>query len=700
MDNHAWDLLKFLFIEAGETINLRATFDLIQVMETNEILLGKNRQTLKQGASRSHIQRMFLYDKDFTKKRDEIPPQVINVHVRKLRDEIVFVRQQIEANVPAPIDVTIWEYTCFVVRQTILNDNWYELKEKTRNRGFFVQIAFTIFFLEIHYRYWARSFLISKEPAPDSQDIPPIWGTCVDFLGDAWFAVLQDEDKLAPVKKWGPMKVYRAMNTLMRQRQMGQTNITSTAAVFVFSDYRHALFDRLAELILFPIDGKPKELNDSAKGSKWFGLRSTAELREDINIGHQGDVHAIAREIKKRQNEELRKKQEQLMVQGEEVKSTIIPKEVRWNIMMQNSDAAQLKDLRVHLFQKQSQLEELRKFSTPSEIDDAYLHDKQLAQELERDIADITERLKGYQDIHEKRLREEMVRKLEGAKSLAASSSTANVVFYKSEPKLSFLNEVMLLHDHLMVWQFPIGEKCRCFTSEHLALKFVFMREIPAKLMLTTEATFLQNCHTWIIGRDITFPEREAYRQSYSDTVNFSTMQVCEFRRSREETKLEDFPIDLTELLQNRENVYYHQAWTYFIWWYLLQVCARMKNIDATIYHWEIEEMCSSLKRVPLRNPVMGRIGADWIVMKGGRWTLDNGQLNGIWCGKDPLDALVCWCYLAKESGFVIVDRDTNIEHDLSSSQLQILLDEAARATAINLNGHTDGVDTGMGSNA
>jgi hypothetical protein len=567
--DHVWNLLKFLFIESGETVNKEVLKELLgTTTENDERLVGKrDRDTLN---IPDLYHRVLYHDASTTVKKEEISDEVMNTHVRKIRDELHRVRG-IMLTEPAPAACSFWEDTCAVVRITISNDNWYPLEEKTKKRGCFMEIMFILFLLQVHYRYWRRISCIRDKPLDTDTDVGQIWGNCLDFIGNGWFPVLQDEDKLAPIKEWGPVKVLRAMNTLMRGRQMGKTDFSTLAACFTFNDYRTALFDRVCEIVIFPLNGSPTELSET-RGNTWFRLKTTAEMKETINIGQQGDIHAIAKDIKKKQLEELEKKQKTLLAQGETIKVTAIPKEVRWSKMEKAQEETRIKDLQRTLFQKQAYLDALKEDSNIG--DEINEYDRKLEQELKTDILDIQERLQSIKLENESNERLESSKKL--AMALKLSEKTTANIQYQSEPKLKFLQELMILYDHIHCWSLNAGvEKFRAFTDKNIKLKEIFRSEITKTIALTTESSFLSQCQKWIIGRDILFPEREAYRVNYSSSFQFTSLDVCGFRRSLEETHFDDFPSDVTQLLQNKENPYYYRAWAYFVWWFLLQISFR-----------------------------------------------------------------------------------------------------------------------------
>jgi hypothetical protein len=83
----------------------------------------------------------------------------------------------------------------------------------------------------------------------------------------------------------------------------------------------------------------------------------------------------------------------------------------------------------------------------------------------------------------------------------------------------------------------------------------------------------------------------------------------------------------------------------------------------------DLEEECCSLTRATLKNPVIGKVGYEWICMDGGYFTpLEN--LKGTWCGESLLDAFVCWCEMMGSKEWVVYDRLTEKPYSFEDSEI------------------------------
>lgn len=677
-----WNLLKFFFLESGETINAAPLRDLLFIEDTTARLFtpGKVGGNVQNQDNDPILNYLLFGSNALAKRTEEVAPEVVNLHVRKIMVEIRRVLASIESG--DPLDPALgahMEYVCYVVRMTLLQDKWFENKERTRKRGCYTSLLYVVFTLELAYRLWGRKSLILEEGTEDTPS-GPIWATRATFVGDQWFPIPEYEE---PIKRWKPNHVWNAIHLLMRARPLGATNLTTMAGVSNFIQYRNALLDRVVELVLLAVPGTPQDIA-SDRGKQWYRLRMGANLEAIDVFQADGGVKAISLELRGEQEKEAQRKRKELMLEDVQL-GKIEPKEVRWARMKAGEQDKKLKKLEVLLFSKENRLEAIQQDEKDLGADVPMEQaDLDYMQSLVHDIGDLKVEILQLKEEINQRNREDTSRKLVEAEKLA--KSTKKKTLYDSDARLSFVRQIMVYYDHIKCWQFPNGERCRIHERKHSFLRERFREAIIDAVKMTSEASFLTQAQEWIVMRDINFVDREMFRLNYSDDYQFNLLDVFSHRRkddtqfpehkdrNKKQEPFSDFPTDITELLTKPDNFYYRQAWDFFVWWWLTQLF-QGTYVDASVYYWDYEEAYLSLQRVPHENPVMTKIGREWFCARKGDWETEY-KLNGLFCGEDHLDCLVCWILLMQENGYDLKNRHENKTGNIKHNRIKYLLEE------------------------
>jgi hypothetical protein len=306
--------------------------------------------------------------------------------------------------------------------------------------------------------------------------------------------------------------------------------------------------------------------------------------------------------------------------------------------------------------------------------------DRLEAEKIEKQIDEIERAIITQRQAEETATQRENARLIETALQensfLTAAAARTNK---QSFAKPAFIQEIMLLYDHVSNWLYPVGgEMADTFTLEHMRLRQILKDDIVRALASTSENKVIAKCHEWIISRDVDFYEREAYRQGRSEGAIFNTIDVCTYVRGPEHVRHLSFPTDLTELIYDTEGEFYYRAWNYFVWWYCVQKLPSIK-VDSTIFLWDLELYTNSLERPrETASPLMAQSGYNWVVMRKGPWINPaTSDLNGMWSGRYCLDALTVWVLELAKNDWIISDRVTGKSVSLGVSHFRDLLSTA-----------------------
>jgi hypothetical protein len=655
--NRAWELLKFYFIFSNFKVSKEALSELLFVEnENDERLLGR---PVKWGEDkkkkRTAIQEK-LIEEDLLYEENNIDWSEIQPHLQKIQNEIKWVREEIEKKTPAPEGCPLWEYSCAVVSVSLKKDNWYENEQVTSRRSPLRKILWVITYLRMWYRLWWRQDSIFCEKNPDI----PIWGTVAEnftLQGKRLFVVPNNE--LRPVREWGPANLVRALEELMMGRLIGACNMNNMASVSLFKDYRAALLDLSALSVCLPVEGTPKTIDPL--NDRFFREshdRSTLEL----NQTHTDDATiSLSKKIKEFQTTELQLRRKKMELEDRSGQITQKPRGLRWAEARKEAKENEVREWSIRLSQKKAHLRILKEDPSPLE------EDVEIMTQLEIDIKDIENRLKDEENNAILMQQKEMTERMQRAKEMANKNMLQTA---QSECRDIFVEKLSILVDHVYFWQFSSGGKqLNLYTKRHLFMKQAFFEDVVKTLEWVNELNFLENCHQGVVEFDINFPERESYRMDYPMS-RFTLLDVCGSRRSKEKLVLEDFPKnDLTELLKNPKNQWYLRSWIYIVRYYLRQK-NQMIPIDSTMFMIDLEEECCSLTRAELRNPVIGKVGYEWICLPGKEYFTPLDHLKGVWCGENLLDAIVCWCEMMGLQDWKIYDRVNHKEYNLEDSEL------------------------------
>lgn len=664
--NRAWELLKFFLKMSDVVVSTESLKEIIYVNDETDIaLLGRRVTRHTEQQKRSFIQES-LDEESKSEAQGHLNWASVALSLKEVEKEISWVKERIASGATPPEECPLWEYTCAVISMTLKKDHWYENAKGTRipkrERRPMRKFMWIIFYLRCWYRLWWRRTAMPAEKNPDT----PIWG-CIEenytFDGERVFSMPKDEK--GPIMEWSPIVVVSALEELMMGRLVGHCKMHDVAVVSLFEDYRAGLLDRVALMICQPVAGIPKTIYPQDErffreriGKGGVG-RTLAEIEEDGLIGQDDRVISVARKIKEFQQNETTKRRKLMEIEEGE-RPTQAPLSVRLAGAKTQNAAAQLISLRKELGQKRAHLKLLKRDELES--GEALLDfDADLIQRLETDIEDLDKQIKYDENSEILKAQLEMEAEQEKAKEMSRRKLLA---VSQSECRDLFVEKVSILVDHIYFWQFPCnGFWSRSFHDRHLFIKQCLFESIVDSGKWTNELAFLENCQQWIVSFDIIFPERESYRLDYPE-AKFTALDVCSSRRSIEQTKLQGFPTEnMVELYSDKSHPWHSRAWIYIVHHYLVQKYPVLP-IDSTIFLFDLEEECCSLNRAALKNPTIGRCAYDWISLKGGGYVTSNENLKGVWCGRDILDCLVCWCEMMEETypnnaDWVVYDRIT-----------------------------------------
>ena len=659
--NRAWELLKFYLRASDVVVSTSSLKEIISVTgETDPDLLGKGAPRVE---NRSFI--LQAVEREF-KSGDQpsLPQAVISESLRKIQQEVEWVKGQIADGKEAPEGCALWEYTCAVISMTLKRDHWYENGRSSQMRKGekrpMRKLMWIIFYLRCWYRLWWR-----KSAIPAEKQDTPIWGTIegdYTFDGERVFSMPASETR--PIIEWTPATVVSALEELMMGRLVGHCKLQEPAVVSLFQDYRAGLLDKVALIVCQPVAGIPKTVFplDGRFFREKIGIGRTggAEDEDEGLVGQDDRVISVARKIREFQENETVKRRKQMEIDEVE-KPTQAPLSIRLADAKAQNAIMQLKYLREELSRKKIHLKCLE--TEEAESGQPLLPDDALTKErLLKDISDLDRHIRGEENSEILRAQLQMEEEQQKAKEI---SRRKLIAVSQSECRDLFVEKISIVVDHVYFWQFPChGLKLRQFQGRHLFIKRCFFNAIVDSGKWTNEMVFLENCQQFIVAFDIIFPERESYRMDYPE-AKFTALDVCSSRRSIEQTKLEGFPTqNMTDLYYDKKHPWHSRAWIYIVHHYIVQKYPTIP-IDSCIFLFDLEEECYSLDRAELRNPTIGRAAYNWISLRGGPYfTKDDETLRGVWCGQDILDCLICWCEMMEETypdgeDWVVYDRIT-----------------------------------------
>jgi hypothetical protein len=671
--NRAWELLKFLLKASDVVVSKSSLKEIIYVTgETDADLLGKPVQWNDKKRSRL-IQTIENHFKG--SGEPSLSAAVISDSLKKIQNEINWVKTQIRDGLEAPSDCALWEYTCAVVSMTLRKDHWYEkggssqmrVGEKRPMRKY----MWVIFYLRCWYRLWWR-----KDAIPAEKAETPIWGTVdEDYMlgGERVFSMPANETR--PIIEWPPATVVSALETLMMGRLVGHCKLEEPAVVCLFEDYRAGLLDRVALIVCQPVAGIPKTIYplDGRFFKEKIGTaalatqeKTAAETEEEGLEGQDDRVISVARKIREFRENDTAKRRKQMEIEEIE-KPSQAPLSIRLADAKAQNATMQLNYLRQELFHKKEYLRIL--VNAEAESDQPLLPEDAVEKgRLLKDIADLENTI--TRDENVKLLQVQLQIEKEQQKAMEISRRKL-IAVSQSECRDLFVEKLSIVVDHIYFWQFPCGGlKVRLFQERHVFIKQCFFDAIVDSAKWTNELTFLENCQQYIVGFDIIFPERESYRMDYPE-AKFTALDVCSSRRNIEQTKLEGFPsTNMAELYADKKHPWHSRAWIYIVHHYIVQRYP-MIPVDNTIFIFDLEEECCSLNRAELKNPTIGRVAYDWISLRGGAYFTSDDILKGVWCGQDILDCLICWCEMMEErypdgEEWIVFDRITGKPYQLT----------------------------------
>lgn len=675
--NRAWELLKFFLKESGVVVSRETLKEIIYVTdETDNVLLG--RPIRWQGERKRSFIQQALEVNTIGDDHTNLNWATISPYFKAIETEVEWVKEQISRGSTPPDECPLWEYTCAVVALTLKKDNWYENNRGTLNRKKekrpLRKFMWVVFYLRCWYRLWWRRSAMTAEKDPDS----PIWGTIEEnytFDGVRVFSMPREETR--PIIEWPPTIVISALEELMMGRLVGHCQMSDIAAVSLFQDYRAGVLDRVALIVCQPVAGIPKTIYPQderlfreliSKGKVTTSGTSVEQEEEDALVGQDDRVISVSRKIREFQQNETSKRRKMMEIEDTE-RPAYAPLSTRLADAKLKNATMQLVNLRLTLSQKRTHLKLLKEDELGGEqglLDD----DAKQVERLETDIADLDKQIKFSENAEILKIQLEMETEQQKAKELSMRKLLS---ISQSDCREAFVDKISILVDHVYFWQFPCnGLQSRSYTARHLHLKQCFFDAMVDSGKWTNEFAFLENCQQWIVSFDIGFPERESYRMDYPET-KFTALDVCSSRRSIKQTKLEGFPSNnIAELYTNTEHPWYSRARIYIVHHYLVQKYPILP-IDSSIFLFDLEEECCSLNRAELRNPTISRCAYDWISLRGGGYFTSDEHLKGVWCGRDILDCLICWCEMMEETypdgaDWIVYDRITAKPYILNKS--------------------------------
>ncbi len=629
-----------------------------------------------------------------------------------LREQLAIVQNAIINKIPPPNNIQDDETLLLCARMTILRDNWFALKNQTKERGPFVRHVHTLFLLQMYLRYWRRheQFIPMKEPGPTELK-PPVWCNSYDFTGGAWFGVLLNENGVddpkgnkQPVVHWSPDKVFRAMNSLMRTRVLGAVDLSTPNACRLFSEYRNALADKIALSLVFPVSGSPEKLAPTRPS--WFKLTSSIILEENAMSANEGGYLALCRQIRKRQEEDTQRiiEREHLDIEFDKTAA----------LESREQTIHRLKDLKNKNELKSLQYELDALYITKSALEtedfgDGNADERELGREwmdelpIDEVVGDMEEDAKELRSVNKKIEDLETLLRSKEKSGIEKRKNDANaeidlissILFesgedgpesdidvYVSNASFDYARDNMLLHDHLFQWQFPEESETGKYTEVINSSCGTIHTELISVMTRCNSDAAVSDSHRWVVCSRITMCERELYRSIYSADAVFTVLDVCAAQRGEEDTVISDYPQTVEDLLTETSGAYYNIFIAYAVRFWMIQILSKI-NVDASIFFWDAEEEYLCLNRRVLLHPAITRIGNRWCLLRKGSWeNNDKSGINCEWFDENILECVVKWMDLMEENNWTVVDRCTGQIIDLERTPIRDAYMKTALYTA------------------
>ncbi len=665
-----WDIVELALKLADINCKAEATKDVVKkdIIEAEQLEEVKFKSKLAQDVQTNKGNNH--------KKR--LTPSLLKKYVLKIKERLLQIQENIKNQIPAPAEAHEWEWQCLCARLTIYRDRWGECGETTHRRGPFLNYVDTLFILQFHIRAWSRQSKIFIIPEEGSE-LPVVWSTRRDFVNNGWFYVLDDDEgKDDPVIKWSPAKVYKAMNTLMRDRGMNCVTLPNKQAEMLLTEYLHALFDRLAVLIIGQATGTPEEL--ATFHPKWFRPYDTRKaIKLDTTLGEQS-YSELSKKVKESREMDLLAQRKMMELAGKEDENRafsdmrnkiyatnrerledIYTTKERFDFDGMKRELARLNEKKLLLTSQLNHddydYEEIKIGKKKgSKWADAEAQDKEELKRIEEDIKDVQKLLKIKETEQNLRVAKENEKVNSNINELLADGTKmSQTVGVTSVCTPEYVKENMLLADHLMIWQIHPHKEIRKYDAKHDMLKDEIYREICQAILRGNETNVLADAQRWLTGKSVTFPERELYRMAYTADAVFTTNDVIRSIRGVDAAVMEGFD-DIMTFLQSPGHVYHCPFLSFVVWWYLGQIMNK-SNIDNSLYVADVEMEMFSFDRFNLKTHCMTQLGAIWYVLEPNKWTAEDGWINATRCGPNMLDCISLWLMKIAENGWVVYDR-------------------------------------------
>lgn len=533
------------------------------------------------------------------------------------------------------------------VRQTILNDCWYENDKNTRKRSKAVRFMHYTWIVQMGYRILFRREKLLTPPALDEETSPePIWFNGSDFYGNGF--PVYNIDK--PIATWTAEELNEALVILLRTRSYnGYIDFMDNNQISSFLEYRQALVDRAAMLLFLVQDGleetnHPDWYKDVNLVSRFSKLGD-----DDIILADDHDL-AISRQLKEIREQERATNAKDTHEHDDEEEGggkrvRLMSAKEKMEYVLENRERTKREQMQKDRDTLEKQLDDVKN----DETSDLFTLER-----LKEDLLAVKTNINKMDEISNRGKDEKLKQARERLLTAVENRSTSRVYMTKQ-----WVLDTFLMIDFIQSWQIKNKEYIlRPFPPRKNDLEDLLFECLSKALLRNSGEDTIERAQNFVFSHFFcTFPEREMYRIQYTDFTAFNEQEVCSFTRENL-VHLDDFPKYPHDLL-NTKMRYHSKAMCFLAYWWFGQIMPFL-DLDSTIFLWDLELKYCTLDRPKIPTPCISHIGSEFVVLEGPEWDSKSGWLNCTWCGSSFIKAFTHWVCLMSEIGeWTVYDRKT-----------------------------------------
>ena len=688
-----WDLLEFFLISSGEEINPKVQKALLELPEDYTVpkLKDETRIQVDTTGIPHSIRKLLGTDKTHLgalKFDNQSELKLLIDHLKTIQDFEKDARKYIsDYTLPLPDHPSGYGYClckecvreggeqelrALYIRATILDDQWFENHENTRERAEISKFVYYTWIVQMAYRLLARRKQLFTPVPPKAFSREPLWTYPEEYI-DNGFPVLANNKRIA---EWNCDEINQALLQLMRARSHeGLLSFELDSSFQMFIEYKQALIDRLA-CLLFTQFPKQSESNFPT----WFKVVSTISKefvsKKEVTIGNEEEL-AKARQVQHYMSEAKRDllqdmdKDEDYLT---ETQKKIV--EVKLQSVKERCDAAliaynekKMEDLLLESDRIVNQIAYIEKdlydFCDDYEEEDKNA-DEAFVSALRGDLKMINDTLAQLNALKLDTERENLKSNRALVQSILAGTEENELVCVTKK----WILDHFLYCDFLSIWQIKYNRfQVRPFDKRKTLLESHIFTTLMYVINNNTDESMVSKGQKFVYARFFnTFFEREMYRIEYGAAVAFNAQEVGSYTRDNL-VFLEDYPKSTVEMT-NPKNHYFNKTFMFFANWWFEQIFPGI-NIANTIFIYDLELKYCTLNRPKIKHPCISFIGSEFIVIEGPEWETKDGWLNCTWCGEDFIKALTHWFHLFDLIGdWQLYDRVEKKMYDIKHTDL------------------------------